>query len=70
MIAAVLLTVLLLRDLRLVLICLSCAGGTVFFTLALMWVVGAELTAWQYTTPVWLGAFALAEPFISRGKVR
>ena len=58
-IAGVLLTVLLLRDVRLVSICLLCAGGAVFGCLALMPVVGSELSAWQYTTPVWLGAVAL-----------
>lgn len=59
-IAAVLLTVLLLRDVRMITVSLLCAGGTLFGTMALMPVAGAEFSIWQFTTPVWLGAFALA----------
>lgn len=56
----VLLSVLLLRDLRLVIICVLTALGAVFSALALMPVAGADLTSWQFTMPVWLGSFTLA----------
>ncbi len=59
-IAAVLMTILVLRDLRLILVTLAASAGTVFATLALMPVAGADYTTVLFITPVLLGALALA----------
>lgn len=59
-IAALLMTILVLRDLRLILIATAASAATVFATLALMPVAGAELTAFLFIVPVLMGGLALS----------
>lgn len=59
LIAAVLMTILVLRDLRLILITLGTSAASVFVTLALMPVTGVHLTVFLFAVPVLVGAVAL-----------
>lgn len=59
-IAAVLMTILVLRDLRLIVITLAASAVTVFATLALLPVAGADLTVFLFAIPVMTGAVALS----------
>ncbi len=59
-IAALLMAILVLRDLRLILITTAASAATVFATLALMPVAGADLTAFLFIVPVLMGALSLS----------
>ncbi|MDP1797167.1 MAG: MMPL family transporter [Planctomycetaceae bacterium] len=58
-IAALLMTILVLRELRLIVIAVAATAASVFATLALMPVAGADWTAFLFVTPVFIGAITL-----------